>query len=583
MKKTKLLLCSTFLLAFLPALAQTDFEKEYQRGKQFYVDGQYNFAMQVLKPIMRKVPENKFAEYASYYYALSAYYAGEVPVAKYTFMQMKGSFAYWNKIDEVKLWLARIHLESEEYSQASNVINEIKDKALKEEANRQKSAFLAQLTDEATLLELFEANPEEKQIGESLANIIATKAVEDQDRELLETIVERFNLDAQKYRIDDALVTIKKDVYRIAVVLPFMFDRQSATSVSLASNFVFDLYKGILLGKDKLQQLGIKVEIHAYDTKRDSIATQKIIELEEMKSMDLIIGPLYPVPFRIVSRFSYENKINMINPLSNNSAVIANNPYSFLLQPTFETMAKEAANFMANKVSNKNVIIFYGNSERDSLMARHYAKQIIERGFSVVHYEQVDNNNGKRITEFLAKTQRKRSATSQATSTNEDEEVLTIAPDSIGHIFVAAERAAVVSSAMTAIVTRGDNTLLVSRNNILDNTIIGYEVLERINAQLIAPDFVDYEDYRYTEFRDRYQKKFKAAPGKNAIAGYETLVSMGRLLNRYGKYFQVQFKEGNTLKGEIFSGIIYNNKNDNQFVPMATFENGDFVILNPLK
>jgi hypothetical protein len=578
-----LLFVVSLILACLSAnhgKAQTDFQKEYERGKSHYLEGQYNFAMQVLQPISRAEPGNPFAPYAAYYYALSAYYAGEIPNAKFMLMQIRSYFPDWEKIDEVNLWFARIRLEEGDFAQALSLMEEISDATVKNEANLQKRAFVSTITDEKALRDLFEAMPDDKDIAENLAIQIVKKPVEEQDRELLEYLVNNFELDEEKYRIKDRLESRKKDIYRIAVLLPFMFDHQGInTGAALANNFVFDLYKGILMGQQKLRELGIKVEIHAYDTKRDSLSTQKIIELDEMRNMDLIIGPLYPVPFRIVSRFSYENRINMINPLSSNAAIVANNPYSFLLMPSFETMMRQTAAYIDKKLNNKNAMIFYGTNERDSLLARNYAQALMDKGFVVVRYEKVDYSDTKRITEILNKPSRK-----QITSTDgrNEEMLFEISRDSIGHIFVAAERASLIASAISALENRNGNSLLVFRSTMLDNSLINFETLERMNAQIIAPDQVNYSDERFVKFKQDFIKRYKSIPGKNAVAGYETTVSLGRLMHRYGNYFQVQFSEKGVLPGEILPGLKYLGENDNQHVSIVQFINQQLIEQNPL-
>ncbi|MCC5928769.1 MAG: amino acid ABC transporter substrate-binding protein [Cyclobacteriaceae bacterium] len=572
-----LMLACTFALQ---GYAQTDFQKEFEKGKAYYLEGRYNFAMQVLQPITRSEPGNPFAPYAAYYYALSAYYTGEIPNARFMLMQIKTYFPNWEKIDEVNLWFSRIRLEEGDFKQALDLIEEIKDRNIKNEANLHKKAFISTIKDEKELRDLFESMPNDRDVAEQLANRIVKNTVEEQDRELLEYLVGTFELDEEKYRIKDRLKSLKKDTYRIAVLLPFMFDQQGFNSgTTLANNFVFDLYKGILLGQQKLRELGIKVEIHAYDTKRDSLATQKIIEMDEMKNMDLIIGPLYPVPFRIVSRFSYENRINMINPLSNNSAIIANNPYSFLLMPTFETMMKQTAAFMNKKLGNKNAMIFYGTAERDSLLARNYAQALIDEGFVVVRYEKIDYSDTKRITEILNRASRVQSPSIEG---SHEEIFYEISRDSIGHIFVAAERASLIASAVSALENRNGNTLLLFRNTMLDNSVINFETLERLNAQIIAPDQANYSDERFVKFKQDFIKKFKSVPGKNALAGYEVMVSMGRLLHRYGNYFQVQFSEKGTLPGEILPGIKFSGENDNQHVSIVQFINQQLIEQNPL-
>ena len=122
--------------------------------------------------------------------------------------------------------------------------------------------------------------------------------MEEQDRDLLENIVSLFNLDREKYRIEEEEKSVKKPVYEVAVLFPFMFNDLSNSPSRISNQFIVDLYQGILLAQQNLQANGIRISIHAYDTKSDSRLPLKFFEYPEMRFMDLIIGPLYPGPVK---------------------------------------------------------------------------------------------------------------------------------------------------------------------------------------------------------------------------------------------------------------------------------------------
>ena len=63
--------------------------------------------------------------------------------------------------------------------------------------------------------------------------------------------------------------------------------------------------------------------------------------------------------------------------------------------------------------------------------------------------------------------------------------------DSIGYIYIATESPAYPASVITAMETRGDTTLLVGNESWLNNQIISYKALERLDAYLLAPTFLD--------------------------------------------------------------------------------------------
>lgn len=123
---------------------------------------------------------------------------------------------------------------------------------------------------------------------------------------------------------------------------------------------------------------GIKINLSAYDTKKDAVTTAALLEQEEVKGMDLIIGPLYATTLRLVADFARAHQINLFNPLSENTDVVGDNPFVFLFKSSLETEARKAAEFtLQNSNEELNVGIVYGASKADAMQAHTY-QQCIE-------------------------------------------------------------------------------------------------------------------------------------------------------------------------------------------------------------
>ncbi|MCH8014867.1 MAG: sigma 54-interacting transcriptional regulator, partial [Candidatus Dadabacteria bacterium] len=172
-------------------------------------------------------------------------------------------------------------------------------------------------------------------------------------------------------------------------MLPFMFDDLKPIRGRASNQFILDIYEGIKLAHQKLIDDGMKIELYAYDTRKEPDRTKMILQQHDLKGMDVIIGPLYPGPSKLVTEFAYQNRINLINPISNNSEVIGNNPYSFLYNPTSESMARTAAEYASANLQNKNVVIYYGEGRKDSVLAFNYMKLIERDSFNILFIEKI--------------------------------------------------------------------------------------------------------------------------------------------------------------------------------------------------
>lgn len=85
----------------------------------------------------------------------------------------------------------------------------------------------------------------------------------------------------------DTITEDPNNEYNIAVMLPFMLDKQN---VANAERYI-DFYRGFLLAADENNYSGTPVNIYAYDTKSDLATVKELMNQPEMAEMSLIIAP----------------------------------------------------------------------------------------------------------------------------------------------------------------------------------------------------------------------------------------------------------------------------------------------------
>lgn len=575
-------------ILFLNASAQSEksYKSDFENGKELLRLEKYGLAMQAFRPLTSSISGNPYQKVASYYYAVAAFHNNELPVAKNMFLQIASKYPDWENLEEVNLWLAHIYFQEGDYNKGLLYASKINDQELMQSASRMKERYVAEMTLEQldSLLSLY---PSDAVVAENLAEKIARLPIAEQDRDLLENIVSVFDLDKNKYRIDENVKTVKKEKYHVAVMLPFMKDELQLNAKHLSNEFVIELYEGIMMGANDLKSYGVNIQLHLYDTKKDGNVTARLLLLDELKHMDLIIGPLYPDPVKIVSEFAFKHQINMINPLSQNSEIIGSNPYVFLFMPIHETQARKMADYISTKIENKYTFIFHGANDKDSVMAYSYKKEIEQHGFTVIQIEKVATEEGKRILDMLTKSipvefdAAEFDSLAAAGSQITEKDYLIIQPDSIGHVFVASNDPSLVANAITGLETRQDNITLVGLERWLEHRLISFEGLSRLNTQLIAPTFIDKTNPKYEDLNTLYKETFRAFPTKNFYTGYEVIMAAGKLMKKSGNLFQFDPAINNFLPGEIFQGVLFGSENCNQIVPIASFTNSELVLMNP--
>lgn len=557
------------------SFAQTNYQQDYKSAKLLFQEGKYNLAMESFKRLIPYDKDNTFSQYASFYYALSAHKQKYYSVSKDMFIQIKALYPSWEKNEEVNYWLAINYFETGDSFQALKVLTELKDKKLKEDAAKVKKYYLSKVTDAETLRMMAEEYPKDEIIGASLAGALSKQATTLEDREVLEKLIETFDLDRSQYLVE-APKSYFKNTYSVAVVFPFVVNRLDPTPSKKPNQFVIDIYNGIELALDTLAKQGINISLRAYDTERSQDKLKSILETEELKNADLVIGPLLREDNEMIRQFSLSQKVNAINPLSNDSDMVLGNPFGFLFQPSYEVLGQKTAQYLANDPirSKKKCIVFYGSNVRDSVLAYNFIAKAEEAGIKIILKQEVFKEESNKITEVLA------------SPTEFDEwkapSQFTIPKDSIGSIFVASDDAMIYTKVVSAVETRKDNTLILGSENWMENGSVDLGKFQRMNFVLYAPNYVSASNRQYRNFNNQFIKKHGRAPGSLSLnyakVGYELMLVMGVSLHKYGVYIQDGLNK-ETQPGYLMQGFDFRNSQSNQRVPFVKFIDGSLEVV----
>lgn len=586
--KIFLLILPVWLLSFSYTGAQKRDEalERLNQGKDFIAIGKYGLAMQTLNPLLNPYPGNHYPEYASYFYAIAAYRDGQLSLALEKMRNLYQRAPSWEKRDEVSLWMTQLFVESGNYSEAFSVARDLQNPELYEKAQQLAVAVLEKKTS-SELRALLSVYPGEKSIATALANQIITLPVREQDLGLLDNLVEVYQLDRELYLPQALYQTEKKSEYHVAVLLPFMIEELKSQPDRVANPFVLELFNGLRMGVDELLGRNIRLRLHPYDTQRSGRTTSSILELPEMKHMDLIIGPLYPEPVRLTTEFSAAYRINMINPLSGNTEIIANNPFAFLFMPTAQTMGRRTAEFCAQQISRKKAIVLYEPTESDSTLAATFSGVLEEEGFEVLYSGPVNNNRAGKIIRQLGETSVElelsdyRGASDPAGQFRPDQvRVFRVPTEQIGLVLLATDQAALVAGALSSLASQSDSILLVGKTQWLQSRVISLESLEKLGALLIGRMHFPFHEPEVRAFAEAFEKQNKTLSTETALIGYELGLCVGRLLHDGGNLFQYDPDYPFPVCRSLGSGFKPGDMRDNYQVPLIKIREGDLVRIN---
>ncbi len=577
MKKHSIYILSIGLVGCLlsiGALAQ-DYKRQYKAAKDFYVEKRYGLAMEAFKPLIIYDKENPYVEYASFFYALSAYHQKFASVAKDMLLQLKELYPSWIQMKEVNYWLAKIYFDQKQYFQAMQMLKVYPVLYNHSDVQEMKAHFLRQIEDVETIRMMYEEHPDDIEVGRVLAMAISKQPFLEQDAVLLDALISKFGLNREEFSSSLKPANVFKEKYTVSLLFPFLANTLEPTTSTKVNQNILDLYLGMKLALDTLKNLGMDIDLRAYDTERSMSTTAELLTWDELKDSDLLVGPLFQDQTPMVHRYSINNKINMINPVSNNSGYLEENPFALLFQPTAEFMGERSAELIASRVKNRYGMVFYGETQKDSLAAHSFLLKAEELGLNIIWAEQVNKDNSADIFTKLA------TPVEYDEFRNPIEFELKL--DSIGSVYVASDDPLIYTKVISAVDTRGDSVIIVGHESWLNNAAASFETYERLHITMAAPTFSAYSSQNFKTFRNSFVRKHGTIPTDISRIGYEFMWFIGHSLKKHGVYFQDGLQDVSFMPGLLFKGYDFRGARFNRYVPFIHFRGGVIEFLEEVK
>ena len=302
----------------------------------------------------------------------------------------------------------------------------------------------------------------------------------------------------------------------VAVLLPF---NTEDGQIDNNTDKFLEFYQGILLAAKTLKEQNVWVYLHVYNSGKTEADINALLEKEEMKNMDIMIGPAYKAQFAPMGKFALENNVKMIVPFSSRTEEMKTNPNIFLVNAPKSKMAQENAQSFAELFKGKNVVVakFKGEKQNDKQeVADSIAAKLRSLGTPV---KEIEFTNAEALKESLKE--------------KEENLVLTTSTDQV---------------ALTQLIP-SVNSMLVQK---YDVKIFGYN--EWTKYQTIAKDLfvaetyigsaydINFEDSASKEFIGNFRKYYGQEPGNTqpmyGALGYDIMLYFGKAVALFGKNFE---------------------------------------------
>ena len=583
MKYLNLLILFFFFSSNL--FSQTNYS-EFIKLKRLFIEEKYSIISAYDHQIDKK---NEFYPYAVFYKGVSEYKLSSYDKSRNYLEEIIALYPNWSQLDEVYYWQIKVDLKTNNFDNALLNFSVLNNSEIKEILYPDIDPFLENISS-SKLYDYYELYPQNKSVAKYYGRFLLKEYLDS-------NVIEEINKILKIVEAEDLFIS-KKSNFKIAVLLPFMFEGIENNTFIKKNDFIMDLYTGINYGFNNNDSVSTNIQILSFDTKRNPDTIKKLIEEGSLDNIDLIIGPLYSKPIEIVKQFCLEKKVLMINPLSSNNKIIDDNNYSFLFKPSINTIAKQTADYSINNFSkNKNVLIFYENNYQDSLIASLYKQKLDSSNFNIIYSKSVSFEDSRLILDSLASTYeyilsdslfdtlsnvpkiviKEGRGIDKLDTTYMYTEKFFIEDDSIGHIFVSSKNSLFASNAISALDIRNDTIPIIGYTEWLDYNVISVDQFQNLDVRMIGTTFFEKENESFKKLNNFFMSDYNRKISNNFLVGYDLINMIIKINNNYGNYFQFGLRNEKLIETNLLSNPYYLEFNDNQNVKIYKVD--DFKIL----
>lgn len=339
---------------------------------------------------------------------------------------------------------------------------------------------------------------------------------------------------------DDSLIF--KDVYRVAIMLPFYLDMNDSIDVKKdiedpekiysRSKLALDFYQGALLALDSMEKQGFAVEVFVYDTDNDTGRVKDILLKEEFNTMDLIIGPLYRSNLSLVVDYAMDKGIEVTAPLITTNRILKGNKYLSKAKPCVQTQVDAITKYVVEQycddsllqLNGVNLVVVHNDDPGEKLLADQIIARVLQMKSDTLL--KLSDLPDVKVISF-------RERQMQAV-----EDALSIADSNL--VIVPSRDQAFVSILTSGLIKMEDeyNTKLFGLPVWSKFHNLEEKALHSLSVHLASSNYIDYKDHEVVKFVKSYLNKFKSYPQMYSFGGFDVTYFYLNALKNYGCNYQ---------------------------------------------
>jgi LysM repeat protein len=325
-----------------------------------------------------------------------------------------------------------------------------------------------------------------------------------------------------------------KGVYKIALLLPFYLEENQEMPVNPLekkkiyprSTFAVEFYQGVLVALDSISTEKVKFELLVYDTKgQDSVATFKILSNPVLKTVDLIIGPLYASNFEKTAKFAGQHNIPIVSPVKLNNKALLGNENVFKIVSSRTSSINQIVRLVTDSFSRDNLVAIQYQNNQESALVDTYIKE-----YNAAILRKNDTSRYSPVKKVVV--------------AKSDDILLQLKPNANNVIFLPTTNSTFITNLFTALITKLNSkeysdcvVTLIGLEEWMQFENIDIEYFQRLNVHLPVGQLVDYEDESTKVMIKKYYEKTETYPTNNAFLGFDVASYFGTNFIKTGSVF----------------------------------------------
>ncbi len=309
----------------------------------------------------------------------------------------------------------------------------------------------------------------------------------------------------------------------ISILLPFLA-KSSSSGVPENSLWAVNFYAGARLAYDDLEADGARFNVSILDSEASTTTVNNLLKSGDLPKSDLIIGPYKRDNVEIMQAFSKKNKVPLVVPYTAQMGMAENNPFYIQVNPSLKTHCEAMTKHIRKQHQPENVVLVALDKAEEKGRLKYFqdANTLIEKGKTGKKFKELlvpegaANFHSINIAQFIK----------PGTTT------VFVVPSWSNQTFIYS-----LLHQLIAKQGEGEDIVVYGMSMWLDFEQLDFEYFEKLHLHVSSAFYVDDNDERVRQFKQKYFQSYGAVPDEESFLGYDVMLYFGKLLAKHGKNF----------------------------------------------